>query len=220
MKDNVWLAFAVSIPVILLSYPIIVFLPETLAPAAQNVIAGPSRDSIECDHERRSSAKVGLIHLICSRSRADYHNLQTGHRFRVHLSYLSLRLVELVKIPSVAVSLAIYLLDALAVQSSSLLLQFASERLHWSLGHASYLLSIRAAVALLLTLVILPVLNQFLFRRLRIQPFKIDVTILRISFLASCLGYLLIGGSRSPGLLILGQSSCLPCPPCCRCRFQ
>lgn len=218
MKDNVWLAFAVSIPVILLSYPIIVALPETLAPAAQNVIAGPSRDSIECDHERRSSAKVGLI--LCSRSRADYHNLQTGHWFRGHLSDLSLRLVELVKIPSVAVSLAIYLLDALAVQSSSLLLQFASERLYWSLGHTSYLLSIRAAVALLLSLVILPVLNQFLFRRLRIQPFKIDVTILRISFLASCLGYLLIGGSRSPGLLILGQSSCLPCPPCCRCRFQ
>lgn len=213
MKDNVWIAFAVSIPIILLSYLIIAALPETLAPAAQNVNAGPLKDSGECDHGRRSLAKVGLIHLVCSQFRADYHNPKARDRFRRHLSELFLRFVELVKIPSVAVSLAIFLLDALAVQSSSLLLQFASERLHWSLGRASYLFSIRAAVALLLTLVILPVLNQFLFRSLQIQPFKIDVIILRISFFASCLGYVFIGGSRSPGLLILGQSSCLLCPP-------
>ncbi|KAL9010852.1 MAG: hypothetical protein Q9173_004252 [Seirophora scorigena] len=202
MRTNVWLAFAVSIPVILLSYPVIAAIPETLAPTAQPIDARPSRASIESDCERRALTKVGRFTLYISR--ANDPNPKVVHRFSGHLSELSYKTLELVKIPSVALSLAIYLLDAWAVQSSSLLLQFASERLHWSLGRSAYLLSIRAAVALLLTLVILPVLNQYLFRSLQLQPFKIDAMILRISFLASCFGYLLIGGSNSQGLLILG----------------
>ncbi|KAL9016294.1 MAG: hypothetical protein Q9185_006354 [Variospora sp. 1 TL-2023] len=185
MRTNVWLAFAVSIPVILLSYPVIAAIPETLAPTVRPADGGPSRASSKSDYERRALTKV-------------------LHRLRGHSSELFRKALALVKVPSVALSLAIYLLDAWAVQSSSLLLQFASERLHWSLGHSAYLLSIRAAVALLLTLVILPVLNQFLFRSLQVQPFKIDAVVLRVSFLASCLGYLLIGGSNSQGLLILG----------------
>ncbi|KAL8913407.1 MAG: hypothetical protein Q9171_001786 [Xanthocarpia ochracea] len=185
MRTNVWLAFAVSIPVILLSYPVIAAIPETLAPTVQPTDGGPSRASSKSDDERRALIKV-------------------LHRFRGHSSELFHKALALVKVPSVALSLAIYFLDAWAFQSSGLLFQFASERLHWSLGHSAYLLSIRAAVALLLTLVILPVLNQFLFRSLQVRPFKIDAVVLRISFLASCLGYLLIGSSNSQGLLILG----------------
>lgn len=132
-----------------------------------------------------------------SGSRADERTLKKIHRFCGHLSELFHKIVELVKVPSLTLSLAIYLLDAWAVQSGSLLLQFASQRMQWSLGHSAYLLSIRAAVALLLTLGILPVLNQYLSQRVQIQPFKIDTIILRISYLAACVGYLLIGGSNS-----------------------
>lgn len=185
MRNNVWLAFAVSIPIILLSYPIIAAIPESLASAAQPTDARPSSASSN------------------SHSKRQYFNMVL-HRFSTNFIKLCSKIVELVKVPSLALSLIIYLLDAWAVQSGSLLLQFASQRMQWSLGQSAYLLSIRAAVALLLTLGILPALNQFLCRRMHIRSFKIDTIILRISYLAACVGYLLIGGSSSQGLLILG----------------
>ena len=147
------------------------------------------------------------VHPNMSGSRANERTFKVMHQFCGYFTELFYKTVELVKVPSLTLSLVIYPLDAWAVQSGSLLLQFASQRMQWSLGHSAYLISIRAAVALLLTLGILPVLNQYLCRRVQIRPFKIDTIILRISYLAACVGYLLIGGSNSQGLLILGQSS-------------
>ncbi|KAL8969344.1 MAG: hypothetical protein Q9197_004391 [Variospora fuerteventurae] len=70
MRTNVWLAFAVSIPVILLSYPVIAAIPETLAPAGQSADTRLSRASSEIDYERRALTKAYVatelsVHLGC-----------------------------------------------------------------------------------------------------------------------------------------------------------
>lgn len=64
MGNNVWLAFAVSIPIILLSYPVIAAIPETLAPAAQPTDAGPSNASSDSDGKRRAFTKVGSTNHV------------------------------------------------------------------------------------------------------------------------------------------------------------
>ena len=128
----------------------------------------------------------------------------TLQSFHVKVKEISAKLHNLMRIPPVSILLTIGFLDALAVQSSALLLQFASKRLGWSLGRSACLLSIRAAVALLLTLGLLPGLTLLLNRKLQLHPFQADVLILRISFISMIIGYCLIASSFSSWLLILG----------------
>lgn len=133
------------------------------------------------------------------------HDMQPPKSVQLTLKTIGVRLFKLLQNPAIRISLALGFLDAFAAQSSILLLQFASKRLSWSLGHATYLLSIRAAVALLLTLGLLPGTTYLLTKKLKVQPLRADVLILRLSLAALSIGYCLISSSVRSWLLILGM---------------
>ena len=209
MEKNVWLAFAVSVPILLLSYPIILALPESLAPAAAKECSGS--DMTGSDGEREELLETVSNDLSCLSFNyflalvRPSDECQTVKSVRVTVRTIAVKLYDLLQIPSVRISLALGFLDAFAVQSSALLLQFASKRFGWSLGHATYLLSIRAAVALFLTLGLLPGTTHILTGKLQMRPFRADVSILRMSFAVISVGYCLIASPSKPWQLILGM---------------
>ncbi|EFQ99582.1 hypothetical protein MGYG_02594 [Nannizzia gypsea CBS 118893] len=95
-----------------------------------------------------------------------------------------------------------FLVTSLGRNMLEFLIQYTSKRFGWTLAEANYLISFRAAVNLVLFLVILPVLTRFLTNR-GMQPTQMDLWIARVSSIFSIIGSLMMGLSPSPGLLIL-----------------
>lgn len=86
MRNNVWLAFAVSIPIILLSYSIIAAIPGTLASAAQPIDARPSSASGNSYSKRQTFTKVGLSKHV--RIRVKERTFKVLHRFSGYFTEL------------------------------------------------------------------------------------------------------------------------------------
>ena len=133
-------------------------------------------------------------------------NLQTLRSWFAWVKERSGSLLKLLRLPSVGLLLAMAFLDAFAVQANSLLLQLASKRLRWSLGRAAYLLSIRAAVALFMTLGVLPAGTHLLHQRLHLPSFRVDLSILRISFVTTSVGFAGIATAWRPWTFVFGKS--------------
>lgn len=78
------------------------------------------------------------------------------------------------------------------------------------MAQANYLISFRAAVNLVLFLIILPTLTRLLTSR-GMQSAQMDLWIARVSSIFSIIGPMMMGLSPSSVLLILGASSPLSC---------
>ncbi|POR31342.1 Uncharacterized protein TPAR_08440 [Tolypocladium paradoxum] len=86
-----------------------------------------------------------------------------------------------------------------------LLLQYTSKRLGWSLGQASYLLSLRAGVNLVVLAVLIPAISSILLRRLQVQEIVKDQFLAQASSLLLALGSGTIFLARSWPPLLCGQ---------------
>ncbi|KAM4064466.1 major facilitator superfamily protein [Hirsutella rhossiliensis] len=86
-----------------------------------------------------------------------------------------------------------------------LLLQYASKRLGWSLGEASYLLSLRAGINLLVLIFLIPALSSVLLRRFRMREIAKDTLLAQSSSVLLALGSGTIFLAKSWQPLLAGQ---------------
>ncbi|PTB47737.1 hypothetical protein M431DRAFT_21838 [Trichoderma harzianum CBS 226.95] len=89
--------------------------------------------------------------------------------------------------------------------SGTLLLQYASKRLNWSLGKASYLVSLGAGINLVVHAVGIPALSTVLLWRLKLHEIAKDKRIAQISGFFLVLGTSIIFTAGSWTILVLGQ---------------
>ncbi|ETS77363.1 hypothetical protein PFICI_11237 [Pestalotiopsis fici W106-1] len=87
----------------------------------------------------------------------------------------------------------------------TILLQYASKRLHWTLGQASLLLSLRAGVTLVLLAVILPALSSFLLIRLDLHESIKDKRLTQACGVLLAAGSSIIFFATSWEALLVGQ---------------
>lgn len=101
---------------------------------------------------------------------------------------------------------ALIFVHSFAIQSSPLLLQFASKRLEWTLARAGYLLSIRAVCAVVVLVVLVPAANLVVGRKAR-HPRQdgIDILVCRLTLFLLAVGNVIIGFSTSAISIILGM---------------
>ncbi|GAW18396.1 hypothetical protein ANO14919_078710 [Xylariales sp. No.14919] len=89
--------------------------------------------------------------------------------------------------------------------SGSLLLQYASKRLHWSLGKASLLLSLGAGLHLFVLMVLLPAISAFLLHRVGLHEMAKDKRLAQLSSSFLIVGSGLIYIAKSLPAMITGQ---------------
>ncbi|KAI1869194.1 uncharacterized protein JN550_005824 [Neoarthrinium moseri] len=97
-----------------------------------------------------------------------------------------------------------YVFVALSKVVQLMLLQYTTKRYHWTWSKASFLLTIRSIVSLVVLIVVLPALTQLLTVRYKVGVIRRDVWITRVTGLAGVLGSLLIAFASTPDILILG----------------
>lgn len=89
-------------------------------------------------------------------------------------------------------------------QAMALLVRYASKRYGWQIKDAVYLLSFRAATNLVAVAVVLPLVNWFLFKYLRMSAHRTDLWIARCSIGLSTVSMFVIGFAAYPALLVFG----------------
>lgn len=98
-----------------------------------------------------------------------------------------------------------FLMQPLIAQSVALSIRYVSNRFHWKLRQASFLLSLRAFINFALLLALLPGLSWYLIKRLHFSPTEKDLFLVRFSVIVLVLGALLIGISPTIVGTIIGM---------------
>jgi MFS family permease len=98
-----------------------------------------------------------------------------------------------------------FLMQPLIRQSVDLSIRYVSNRFHWKLRQASFLLSLRAFINFALLLALLPGLSWYLIKRLHFSSTEKDLFLVRFSVIVLVLGALLIGISPTIIGTIIGM---------------
>ena len=105
---------------------------------------------------------------------------------------------------NITLGLLMFLTTTLSRQSTNLLLQYSSTKFHWTIAHASFLLSVRGSVTIFNFLVIMPALSTILIKRLHISSMWKDRRMCQGLGLIGMLGFALIFVAPSPSTYVAG----------------
>ncbi|KFG80065.1 MFS transporter [Metarhizium anisopliae] len=181
LSQDLWLPFKFCSPLMLMSFVIVLLLPETMTLSQYSPLVNMSRQDRERTPERKPVGQRNLADAL----RRLY---GMARRNDGTLGWFALIFVH-----------------SFAIQSSPLLLQFASKRLEWTLARAGYLLSIRAVCAVVVLVVLVPAANLIVGRKTR-HPRQdgIDILVCRLTLFLLAAGNVIIGFSTSAISIILG----------------
>ncbi|UKZ80162.1 hypothetical protein TrVFT333_007919 [Trichoderma virens FT-333] len=187
---NPWIPMLISSGVTALGFlGALIFLPETLPPA-------------ECD--------AGITSV--TNNHHDNQPTSTGAKYGFHIRWTNLVASSAAKMTwarqnaRLVVVLVCFFSCSIGQQASgSLLLQYASKRLNWSLGKASYLVSLGAGINLIVHAIGIPGLSTLLLWHLKLHEIAKDKRIAQISGFFLVLGTSIIFAAGSWTMLVLGQ---------------
>ncbi|KID93986.1 MFS transporter, partial [Metarhizium majus ARSEF 297] len=181
LSQDLWLPFKFCSPLMLSSFAIVLLLPETMALSQYSPLVNMSRQDRERTPERK---RVGQRNMADALRRL----YGMARRNDGTLGWFALIFIH-----------------SFAIQSSPLLLQFASKRLEWTLARAGYLFSIRAVCAIVVLVVLVPAANFLVGRKAR-HPHQdgIDILVCRLTLFLLAVGNIIIGFSTSAIFIILG----------------
>ncbi|KAL6689763.1 putative MFS multidrug transporter [Trichoderma pleuroticola] len=187
---NPWIPMVISSVVTALGFlGALIFLPETLPSAERD----SSSISVTNNHHGDQISSTGTKYGFQIR----WTNLVASSVTMMKWVRQNLRLV---------VVLVCFFPWSIGQQASgSLLLQHASKRLNWSLGKASYLVSLGAGINLIVHAVGIPALSALLLWRLKLHEIAKDKRIAQISGFFLVLGTSVISVAGSWTILVLGQ---------------
>ncbi|EPE26904.1 MFS general substrate transporter [Glarea lozoyensis ATCC 20868] len=188
MTKSVWIPLLAALGFELLGYAFIIPLPETLPQKTPEDTAESSRSSEALVEEEEQRPLL----------EADESDPKKPSR----LSDMKESFSFLTRDKAVAALVFTFLVSKVGRQSTNLIIQYVSKRYHWSIAKAGLLLSLRAAVNIILFLLVLPAISTYAFPGAT-AAFK-DLTISRVSILLMIFGTLVLSVSPTPALMIIG----------------
>ncbi|KAL6786332.1 putative MFS multidrug transporter [Trichoderma sp. SZMC 28012] len=185
-----WIPMMISSVVTVLGFfGALIFLPETLQSTERDFSSPSVTDNDHGDQTSPTGTKHGF--------QIRWTNLVAGCAAMMKWVKQNSRLV---------VVLVCFFPWSIGQQASgTLLLQYASKRLNWSLGKASYLVSLGAGINLIVHAVGIPALSTVLLWRLKLHEIAKDKRIAQISGVFLVLGTSIIFAAGSWTILVLGQ---------------
>ncbi|KAK8190256.1 major facilitator superfamily domain-containing protein [Phyllosticta capitalensis] len=160
LERDIWLPYEIATPVLLLSIPICIAMPETLIkskPAASpSKTTTPARKDSGAAVSSPSEATPAAGSSAAQQHQSDHQGL----REKMAAILPSTMSFAFILSPLSLVFLIVFL-KTFALASNTLFLQYASAALSWTIAQAGYLLSIKGALSLAV-LIGLPVLGRWL----------------------------------------------------------
>ncbi|RAO67780.1 uncharacterized protein BHQ10_003792 [Talaromyces amestolkiae] len=187
LKSNPWTPFMLGMLIMIIGSIFVLFMPETLNQV--NATDGIQENSEDSDDiSQLSPAKSGTVAQIVAAKAQEF---ISSSRF-------------LWTSPRVLISIIAVFAGSLDESSVYLLIQYVSAKFHWTIGEASYLLSVRGCMTLVTLLIVLPIGSSFLTRFLHYDSITKDLSIARFAAISGVLGYLLISIASTTFSLLAG----------------
>ncbi|KAI0109611.1 major facilitator superfamily domain-containing protein [Nemania sp. FL0031] len=188
LSQDLWLPFKFSSPIICLSFPLILAMPETLMSSKKtDAINGQTTDQGTSDQSTQIQKLVSLV-----------------QRWSRDLKQAFQSLNPFVIPKEMTVCLSVIFLSAFSRMTNGLFIQYTSKLLDWSIATAGYILSVKSLVTLF-TLVALACITQVLERKMGKRPLYLDVWVIRSSLVVLTAGVVLVAASKEPVLLVVGS---------------
>lgn len=193
MAKSPWIPILLGISFVTLGSLLILFVPETLHMQHQRTSAS---------HVALATSDDGVPHN-CNTKTSLFATMK--HEFSNTLRILRSSFSILNSAPLLLLLLT-FIVNPLTSQSVDISLRYISNRFHFPLRLSSFLWSLRAAVQIILFLLILPFLSKIMIIRFNIPSSKKDLHLARTSILILTLGSLLIAIAPTLPLAILGMA--------------
>lgn len=193
MAKSPWIPILLGISFVTLGSLLILFVPETLHMQHQRTSAS---------HVALATSDDGVPHN-CNTKTSLFATMK--HEFSNTLRILRSSFSILNSAPLLLLLLT-FIVNPLTSQSVDISLRYISNRFHFPLRLSSFLWSLRAAVQIILFLLILPFLSKIMIIRFNIPSSKKDLHLARTSILIFTLGSLLIAIAPTLPLAILGMA--------------
>lgn len=180
MKSSPFLALSIAYGFLVTGFLLPIVLPETLKKTSEQIL------SIE------PSDEGGLL------------SSPQNHSFKKKISLAISNIRELMFVfqnPTLAALSITFLILSLYSRNSDLVFLLASDRFHWSISEASFLIPIGAIIRFGTLVVLLPLLYHLLSSRSSMSK---DLFVVRASLIFLILGSLVIAIAPVPALYILG----------------
>ncbi|MCJ1351939.1 MAG: hypothetical protein MMC33_001923 [Icmadophila ericetorum] len=191
MIRNIWMPSCIAIGIELFGVLLMIFtLPETLH----------SNEQGQEDPDLSTNGRAGDI-------------LKAKHGHRLHDNWKKVKVAVdnvlrdsafIFRSPELLLLLSTFFVHILGRVSLGLILQYTSKKFGWTIAQASFLLSLRAAVNLILLLLILPAISHLLTSKLHMQAKTKDLHVARWSALLLATGDFTIAFSPNLGILTTG----------------
>ena len=189
MSLNLWLPFCIGLAMLLLALLVISLLPlreRKALPSSEAHSESDSllrRNSLDLKRSQQQQFQVDLF------SRSRHLCVQLWHHIAGRSNFRILLLV--------------FLIASLASSNTPILPQYISKRYGWTFAEAGYLLSVKAAVNIVLLTIIVPNLIKSLLRRSDLSGVAINLYGAKISLLVSVFGAILVATSMNIWMLVL-----------------
>ncbi|KAF7954343.1 hypothetical protein EAE96_005468 [Botrytis aclada] len=193
MAKSPWIPVLLGISFLIFGGLLILFVPETLHMQNQRT---------NISHETLATSTNDFPHN-CKLQNSFFATMK--HQFSHTLRTFSSSLSILNSAPLVLL-LITFIISPLSSQSVDISLRYISNRFHFPLRLSSFLWSLRAAVQIILFLLILPFLSKTMITHFKIPSSKKDLHLARASILILTLGSLLIALAPTLPLVILGMA--------------
>ncbi|GAM89567.1 hypothetical protein ANO11243_076060 [Dothideomycetidae sp. 11243] len=190
LSKGLWLSFKFSAPILLMSFPVILFIPETLVRSKpddqRETDVDPATPSDDPDPTTRASPSSCIGGLL--------------RRIEGTLQVVDPRSLS----GDIVVCLSIIFLTTFAGSSGRIFIQYTSKLLDWPISTVGYIISVKSLVTLGM-LIVLASIAQFLERKGQVRPKYLDIWIVRLSLATLVLGGVLTGLANNAASIITGS---------------
>jgi len=193
MAKSPWIPLIIGISTLIFGPALFIFIPETLhmhSRASESASLTPdaaSERSVEINHVDDPGFFASITTQAMNSLREVYSSLSVLHSLPILLLLLA------------------FVIQPFTRQSVDLSVRYVSNRFHWKLREAGFLLSLRAFINFVLLLALLPGLSRYLMRHLHFSSTEKDLLLARISVIVLIIGALLIAISPTIILTVMGM---------------
>jgi hypothetical protein len=194
MAKSPWIPLIMGLSGFLIGPCLLIFVPETLHLRPRQTESATLTPDTASERSVSTSDEIDQQSFFTTITKQASNSLKEAYG---SLSVLHSLPILLLLIP--------FPMQPLIAQSVALSIRYVSNRFHWKLRQASFLLSLRAFINFALLLALLPGLSWFFIKRLHFSPTEKDLFLVRFSVIVLVLGALLIGISPTVVGTIIGM---------------
>ncbi len=197
MRISIWLPFEAAIGALVLTYVLILLMPESSKlepPDKHDNVTHPAPDILT--EEQRpllfpDPQSIPIAQPAPSQKPSTWYT----------------EIFHLLRIPTLRFCFVVFFVAPIALVAKAFVYQHASESFGWEMSTTTWLRVSQAVGASLVTLFALPTLNALLHRR-GLQAQRLDLGILRGSFLIAAAGFAVLWQARESWMLVLALFIC------------